>query len=53
MEHVTVKPIKNNFGAEITGLSFSEGVSGEAYQLIHNAVKEVIKYESFASNDIY
>ncbi|CAG7915962.1 unnamed protein product [Penicillium olsonii] len=40
MEDVVVTPIKNNFGAEITGLSFSEGVSGEAYQLIHNAVKE-------------
>lgn len=36
-----VRPIKNGFGADITGLDFANGVTDEAYQLILNAVKAV------------
>ena len=36
-----VKVIKNGFGAEITGLDFTDGVTDEAFRFIEAAVKKV------------
>lgn len=37
----TLTVIKNGFGAEITGLDFTNGVTDEAYNYIRNAVTKV------------
>lgn len=36
-----LKVIKNGFGAEITGLDFTHGVTDEAFRFIEDAVKKV------------
>ena len=36
-----LKVIKNGFGAEITGLDFTYGVTDEAFRFIEDAVKKV------------
>jgi alpha-ketoglutarate-dependent 2,4-dichlorophenoxyacetate dioxygenase len=37
----TLDVIKNGFGAEITGLDFTNGVTEEAYNFIRDAVTKV------------
>jgi hypothetical protein len=37
----SLRVIKNGFGAEITGLDFSNGVTDEGYMIIEDAVKKV------------
>lgn len=37
----TLDVIKNGFGAEITGLDFTNGVTDEAYHFIRDAVTKV------------
>lgn len=37
----TLTVIKNRFGAEITGLDFTNGVTDEAYNYIRDAVTKV------------